>query len=182
VAEAVFDGARVIAHAIVDDPDQAAVLDVNELNRDGAGPGVLAHVRQSLPDVPVYQQVGTVRGVGTQPVIQPVSDPGLTVHSLQVHSQGSPQAAVFQARRPEVKDQLAQVTDGQAEGLLKLVQDLLRRLIAEPEPELLQPHAGRRHHLDGVVMYVSGDTGALFLPSQDETPEQGLAVPAFRQQ
>src|SRR5690349_23607090 len=58
VAGAVFDIGRVIAHAVVDDPDQAAILDVKELNRDGASPGVLAHVRQDLQDVPVYQQGG----------------------------------------------------------------------------------------------------------------------------
>src|ERR1700751_3469426 len=45
---AVFDVGRIIAHAVVDDPDQATVFDVKELDRDGAGPGVLAHVRQGL--------------------------------------------------------------------------------------------------------------------------------------
>src|SRR6516164_5587281 len=109
VAGAIFDVGRVIAHAVVDYPDQVAVLDVKELNRDGAGTGVLAHIRQDLQDVSVYEQCGAVRSRGTHPVVQPVGDPGVSVHLLQVDSQGRIQAAFFQVRWPEVENELAQV-------------------------------------------------------------------------
>src|ERR1700759_3572726 len=106
---AVFDVGWIIAHAVVDYPDQAAVLDVKELDRDGAGQGLLAYIAQGLPDGPVYQLGRAVRSAGAYPVIQPVGDPGLRVHLLQVNPQRGPQAAVFQARRLEVVNNLTQV-------------------------------------------------------------------------
>src|SRR6516225_4295527 len=109
VARAVFDVGRVVAHAVVDYPDQVAVLDIKELNRDGAGSSVLAYVRQYLQDVSVYQQGGAVRSPGAQPVVQPVGDPGVGVHLVQVDPQGRTQAATYQARWPEVENKLAQV-------------------------------------------------------------------------
>src|SRR5690242_2258972 len=93
VARAVFDVGRVVAHAVVDYPDQVAVLDIMEFNRDRAGPGVFAYVRQDLQDVSVYQQGDAVRSPGAQPVVQPVGDPGIGVHVLQVGPQGRAQAA-----------------------------------------------------------------------------------------
>ena len=47
----------------------------------------------------------------------------------------------------------------------------------EPVLELLQSQTGRGEHLDGVVVNVRGDTGALFLLSPDQVAEQGLLVP-----
>src|ERR1700722_15592865 len=112
VAGAVLDVGRVVAHAVIDDPDQVTVLDHKELNRDGTGPGVVAHVRQDFQDVSVYQQGGTVRNPGTQPFVQPVGDPGVSAYLLQVNPQGGAQVAVFQARWPEVENELAQVAGG----------------------------------------------------------------------
>src|SRR5260370_10258026 len=49
VAGPALDLSRAVAHAIVGDLRQAAAADVMELDPDGRGPGVLAHVNQRLP-------------------------------------------------------------------------------------------------------------------------------------
>jgi hypothetical protein len=134
---AVFDVGRIIADSVVDYPDQAAILDVKELDRDGAGPGVLSHVRQRPPNGPVNEEGGAVRKVGSEPVIQPVCDPGIGALLLQVNLQRRPQAAVFQAGRPEVGNDLAQLIEGLTESVLELLQDLPSHRIMESPLELL---------------------------------------------
>jgi hypothetical protein len=44
-----LDICRIITHAVVDYPAQAAVLEVKELDRDGAGPGTFFLLCQDEP-------------------------------------------------------------------------------------------------------------------------------------
>ena len=82
---------------------------------------VAPHVRQRLPDVPVYQQGHRFRSLGSRPVIQLVGDPGVGPHVFEVGPQGCPQPAFFQLRRPEVENEPPQAIERQGEGFLEFL-------------------------------------------------------------
>src|SRR5215472_11241408 len=176
VAGAVFDVGGAVADAVVGDAHEQAVGDVEELDGDGGGAGVLADVGEGFAGGAVDDHVGADGGFGGAGVVEVVGDAGVGAQLVEVGAQGGGEAAVVGDGGAQVEDELAEPADRQGQGAFEAGEDLQLAGLAQAQPQLLDQQAGGGQDLDGVIVDGGGDAGALVFLGADQVAEQGLAL------
>ncbi len=107
---AILNFSRVVTNPVIDDPREAAAAHVPELDQHVVSPGVLAHICERLTGRSVYEHSRARAQMGSATIVELIRDPEVGAHLLEHNMHGCGEAAMFQAGRPQIEDELTKMT------------------------------------------------------------------------